>query len=163
MPTRSTPCPCGTGPDYDACCGVFHRGEREAPDAEALMRSRYCAFARRDEAYLLRTMHPDHANLEEGVEAFARSLRGAFGRYRYAGLRVLDRRPPGADGLAEVLFFARVFEGAREQSFVERSYFARDGGGWRYLAGDLIPAAALRGRVDALTLDAFARALEALR
>jgi SEC-C motif-containing protein len=158
-----TPCPCGSGRAYDDCCGVYHRGEREAPDPEALMRSRYSAFARRDEAYLLRTMHRDHANLEEGVEAFARSLRGAFAQYRYAGLRVLDRRPPGADGLAEVLFHARVFEGRADRSFVERSYFAHDGVGWRYLAGDLIPAAALRGRAEALTLDAFARALEALR
>ncbi|MDB4932039.1 MAG: hypothetical protein JWM10_4523 [Myxococcaceae bacterium] len=163
MPTTPTPCPCGRGPDYETCCGPYHRGEREAPDAESLMRSRYCAFARRDEAYLLRTMHADHANLEEGVGAFARSLREAFAQYRYAGLRVLDRRPPGSDGLAEVLFHARVFEGKADQSFVERSYFAHDGTGWRYLAGDLIPAAALRGRVEALTLDAFARALEALR
>ena len=127
------------------------------------MRSRYSAFARGDAEYLLRTTHPDHADREAGDAAMLRSLRETFRLYRYEGLRVLDRRPAGSDGLAEVLFYARVREGARDRSFVERSYFAHDGTGWRYLAGDLVPAAALRGRVEGLTLDAFARAMEAAR
>jgi SEC-C motif-containing protein len=148
---------------YDACCGPCHRGEREAPDPPALMRSRYGAFTRGDEAYLVRTLHPDHADLETGEDSLRRSLRDTFRRYRYLGLRVLDHRPAGADGLAEVLFHARVREGARDRSFVERSYFAHDGVGWRYLAGDLLPAAALPKRVDTLTLDGFTRLLEAAR
>lgn len=119
------------------------------------MRSRYCAFARGDAAYLLRTLHPDHADREAGDAAVLRSLAETFRAFRYEGLRVLDRRPAGADGLAEVLFHARVREGSRDRSFVERSYFAHDGVGWRYLAGDMIPTASLRGRVEGLTIDAF--------
>lgn len=156
-------CPCDAGRSYDQCCGPFHRGEREAPDAPSLMRSRYSAFARGDEDYVLRTLHPDHADLEEGVEAMRASLRDTFRRNRYEGLRVLDQRPAGSDGLAEVLFQARVREGGVDRSFVERSYFAHDGVGWRYLAGDLLPAAALKGRIEGLTLDAFSRALESAR
>ncbi|MDP3221396.1 MAG: YchJ family metal-binding protein [Deltaproteobacteria bacterium] len=156
-------CPCDAGRSYDQCCGPFHRGEREAPDAPSLMRSRYSAFARGDEDYVLRTLHPDHADLEEGVEAMRASLRDTFRRNRYEGLRVLDQRPAGSDGLAEVLFQARVREGGVDRSFVERSYFAHEGVGWRYLAGDLLPAAALKGRIEGLTLDAFSRALESAR
>ena len=37
-------CPCGLGDDYESCCGRFHAGA-PAPTAEALMRSRYSAFA----------------------------------------------------------------------------------------------------------------------
>jgi SEC-C motif-containing protein len=50
-------CPCGLGDDYDACCGRLHAGA-PAPTAEALMRSRYSAFAVGDHGYLLRTWHP---------------------------------------------------------------------------------------------------------
>lgn len=163
MRPTTTRCPCGGDRSYDDCCAPFHRGEREAPDAEALMRSRYSAFARGDAAYLLRTLHPDHADREAGEAAVLASLREGFARCRYERLAVLDRRPPGADGLAEVLFHARVREAGRDRSFVERSYFAHDGAGWRYLAGDLVPAAALGGRVEALTLEGFGRLLEAAR
>jgi SEC-C motif-containing protein len=51
-------CPCGAGQVLDDCCGRFHRGTAAAPTAEALMRSRYSAFAVGDWAYLLRTWHP---------------------------------------------------------------------------------------------------------
>jgi uncharacterized protein YchJ/AcrR family transcriptional regulator len=50
-------CPCGLPATYTECCGRFHAG-RAAPTAEALMRSRFAAFAVEEEAYLLRTWHP---------------------------------------------------------------------------------------------------------
>nr|WP_309110761.1 YchJ family metal-binding protein [Saccharothrix sp.] len=55
MPTT---CPCGLGEPYETCCGPFHAGAKTAPTAEALMRSRFTAFALRNEAYLLQTWHP---------------------------------------------------------------------------------------------------------
>ena len=48
------PCACGSGKTYAACCGRLHAGA-PAGDAEALMRSRYSAFARGDRAYLLKS------------------------------------------------------------------------------------------------------------
>ncbi|MDM7832282.1 YchJ family protein [Cellulomonas edaphi] len=51
------PCPCG-GATFGACCGPILRGERSAATAEALMRSRFTAFAVGDVAHLLRTWHP---------------------------------------------------------------------------------------------------------
>lgn len=156
-PTTSD-CPCGSGQSYADCCAPYHLGEREAPDAVALMRSRYSAFVRGGDEHLLRTLHPDHADREAGDQAVRRSLKETFHRYRYGGLRVLDHRLPGADGLAEVLFHAKVREGARDRSFVERSYFALDGGGWRYLAGDMLPAAGMKG-IEGMTLEAFEKLL----
>lgn len=54
----TTPCPCGWGEPYGQCCGRFHHGQAHAPTAEALMRSRYTAFAVGDVDYLRRTWHP---------------------------------------------------------------------------------------------------------
>jgi SEC-C motif-containing protein len=53
------PCPCGLPARYDDCCGRIHRGDASAVTAEALMRSRYSAFAVGDLAYLARSWHPD--------------------------------------------------------------------------------------------------------
>lgn len=58
-PPKGAPCPCGLPSSYDTCCGRIHRGEAQAATAEALMRSRYSAFAVGDMAYLARSWHPD--------------------------------------------------------------------------------------------------------
>lgn len=49
-------CPCGSGLTLDKCCSRYHQGEL-APTPEALMRSRYSAFALGLSDYLLATWH----------------------------------------------------------------------------------------------------------
>ncbi|HVX54620.1 YchJ family protein, partial [Nocardioides sp.] len=53
-----SPCPCGSGLAYDACCGPLHRGARQAGSALELMRSRYAAYALGKADYVFRTWHP---------------------------------------------------------------------------------------------------------
>ena len=43
--TPTGACPCGSLLAYAVCCGPLLTGERHAETAEALMRSRYTAFA----------------------------------------------------------------------------------------------------------------------
>lgn len=67
-PPDDARCPCLSGDSYGACCGRYHAGRRPGPDgrtagphaptAEALMRSRYSAFAVGDTEYLRTTWHP---------------------------------------------------------------------------------------------------------
>jgi SEC-C motif-containing protein len=52
------PCPCESGKPYSTCCQPYHQ-DLAAPTAEALMRSRYTAFALGLESYLLDTWHPN--------------------------------------------------------------------------------------------------------
>ncbi|MCU1369015.1 MAG: hypothetical protein JWO77_209 [Ilumatobacteraceae bacterium] len=56
--TGAQRCPCGSGSIYDQCCRRLHVGE-PATTAEALMRSRYTAFAMGDVAYLGYSWDPD--------------------------------------------------------------------------------------------------------
>ena len=56
-PVTPATCPCGSRRVYEECCEPFHLGAA-APTAEALMRSRYSAFALGLAPYLLRTWHP---------------------------------------------------------------------------------------------------------
>lgn len=50
------PCPCGSRKAYALCCWRWHSGE-VAPDAEALMRSRYAAYVMKRLDYILATWH----------------------------------------------------------------------------------------------------------
>ncbi|MFE2752085.1 YchJ family protein [Actinosynnema sp. NPDC059335] len=118
-------CPCGLGEPYEACCGPYHRGLRKAPTAEALMRSRYSAFAVGDEDYLLATWHPTTrpASLELDPEQ------------RWTRLEILDR----ADGTlfqstGTVEFRAHYRVGGHHDVLHERSRFVREHGSWLYLS-----------------------------
>ena len=132
MPSRSAPrdCPCHSGLRYAACCGPLHEGTREADTPEALMRSRYAAFARGLGAYLVRTLSADHPDRAHDEAQLARTLSRAKGTQRFLGLTILDSHVDGDRG--EVLFHARIFERGADRSFTERSRFHKEPHGWRY-------------------------------
>ena len=148
-------CPCHSGLAYEGCCAPYHRGQREAPDPAALMRSRYAAFARGEAEYLVRTLHEDNPDRATPRADLLRSLRAAKERLRYPSLTILEAPPPRADGTAEVLFAAGLLEGGRDFGFVELSDFGHDGIGWRYLSGILVPFAELGRAPEGLTIETF--------
>jgi len=113
------------------------------------MRSRYSAFALGLGAYLVETLAATHPDRGRPAAELARELGQAHLTQRYMGLTIFPAR---AD---EVLFHARIFVQGRDQSFVELSSFVREAGGWRYAAGDLVPASAFGSELGALTRDAF--------
>ncbi len=147
--SRPTPCPCTSGEAYARCCAPYHLGVAEADTPAILMRSRFAAFARADVDYVYRTLHPDHPDRAAPEAAVRRALAEGARAHRYMGLTVLDARGPDADGVAQVLFHARIFEKGRDRSFTECSDFARHDGGWRYLRGVLRPGPPKTSRIDA--------------
>ncbi|HST82046.1 MAG TPA: YchJ family metal-binding protein [Kineosporiaceae bacterium] len=123
-PSTSESCPCGLGQPYDQCCGRLHAGQGAAATAEALMRSRYSAFAVRDEAYLLRTWH-----------SRTRVRRIAFDtEQRWTGLDILGTTDGGMlhpSGTVE--FRAHFNRRGVLGSQHEVSRFIREDGRWVYL------------------------------
>ncbi len=119
-------CPCCSGLPYDVCCGPLHSGEA-AITAEALMRSRFSAFARRDAAYLIRTSHPSvRARMRPG------DFRDSFALV-WTRLEVLDSDRGGrADSEGVVRFRAHYRAGERAGVLAETSRFTRDAGAWVY-------------------------------
>jgi len=118
-------CPCLSGLPYGECCGRFHAGEA-APTAEALMRSRFSAFAVGDTPYLLATWHPakrpDTLDLDEEL--------------RWYRLDVTARERGGPlDSEGSVTFEAFWRSPDDRGSQVERSLFRREGGRWYYWDG----------------------------
>jgi len=130
-------CPCFSGLRYTACCAPLHRGEREAATPEALMRSRYAAFALGLGVYLVQTLTADHPDRALDEVALARELSKARQRQRFLGLRIEEASTDGDRGM--VVFFARVFERGEDCSFTERSAFRREDGMWRYEGGEIAP------------------------
>jgi SEC-C motif domain protein len=119
-------CPCGTGLPLADCCGRLHDGTATAATAEALMRSRYSAFALGDTGYLLATWHPDTRPQALDLDPDV----------RWTGLDVLATTGGSllaAEGTVE--FRAHyVHHGAAGEQH-EKSRFVRDGGRWLYLDG----------------------------
>ena len=52
-------CPCGTGLNYDECCQPYIEGKKDAPTAEAVMRSRYSAYAKHECGYIVSSCSPN--------------------------------------------------------------------------------------------------------
>lgn len=125
-------CPCGSGRAYEACCGALHdafarTGALTAPDAQALMRSRYTAYTLDLIEYLLASWHPDTrpASLERGVPDL-----------KWLGLEVRGHARQDADH-ETVEFVARSKFGGRAQRMHEISRFVRERGVWLYLDGQI--------------------------
>jgi SEC-C motif-containing protein len=125
-------CPCGSAKSYEACCGRWHQdfaaglGLR-APDAEALMRSRYSAYALDLRDYLRASWHSSTRPA---------SLAGNEPGLRWLGLEVKKHRQQDAEH-ATVEFVARSKLGGRAQRMHEISRFVRENGEWFYLDGEL--------------------------
>lgn len=123
-------CPCGSGRALAACCGRFHDGQ-PAPDAHALMRSRYSAYALKRRDYLLATWHPstrpEALDLDDPPGA----------RTVWLGLDIKRHAVIAADR-ADVEFVARWRSGGgKAQRLHETSRFVRENGRWYYLNGDI--------------------------
>ncbi|OJF13056.1 YchJ family protein [Couchioplanes caeruleus] len=115
-------CPCGLGQPYGECCRPAHQGHAPAT-AEALMRSRYAAFALDDAPYVLRSWHPD--TRPESVEPDP--------ALRWIGLDVVEATGGGlfdAEGVVE--FCAHYQDGGKPGDMRERSRFVRHDGQWVY-------------------------------
>jgi SEC-C motif-containing protein len=117
-------CPCGTGVTYQECCGPYHRAVRAAPTAEALMRSRFSAYARRDADYVRRSWHPSTRPRTLELPADLRWVR----------LEILDRTNGGLfDTDGTVRFDAHYLDGDQPGVLREDSRFTRERGEWRYV------------------------------
>jgi SEC-C motif-containing protein len=123
-------CPCGSNRAYSACCGRLHSGAENALTAEALMRSRYCAYALGLEPYLLATWHsstrPAELNLAED------------GGTKWLGLNIKSHKAIDSSN-ATVEFIARYRIAGRGYRLYEISRFVCENGHWFYVDGDINP------------------------
>ena len=113
---------------YAHCCGRWLDGDGalQAPDAQALMRSRYSAFVLLRADYLLASWHastrPSTIDFEPGL--------------RWLSLQVKAHYRQNDDH-ATVEFVARSKQGGRAHRMHEISRFRRERGCWFYVDGEV--------------------------
>lgn len=122
-------CPCQSSLYYDDCCGQYHKSGAHAPTAEALMRSRYSAYAIGNAQYLFRTWHAS-------TRPTLQSLR-EIGPQTLIGLKIISTKAGGIDdnkGMVEFIStrYSPSLMGEIEQH-KEKSLFAKVKGNWVYI------------------------------
>ncbi|MGW1742293.1 YchJ family protein [Nocardia sp. NPDC001965] len=121
------PCPCRRGDTFGECCGPLLAG-RPAPSAEALMRSRFTAFALGDTGYLRRSWH---ATTRPGELELDPDRRWLF-------VEILDTAGGGPfDDSGTVEFTAHYRDRSGRGRLHEISRFLRVDGFWQYLDGEI--------------------------
>ena len=123
-------CPCGSGVTYSHCCGRWHGPAEhlQAPTPEALMRSRYSAYALGLGDYLLQTWHAS-TRPSQPLE---------FDAAQHWVRLEIRQAPPAAAERGEVEFVAVSKLGGRAHRLHERSRFVREAGRWFYRDGDVL-------------------------
>jgi SEC-C motif-containing protein len=121
-------CPCGHL-DYEQCCGLYLNHQQMAPNAEALMRSRYSAFVEKNEAYLQKTWHP--RTRPDG------QVLSNDDNTQWLGLTVFDGVKSAAPNLVQdqVTFIAKYKVNGRAYKMHEVSDFVYENGQWFYVSG----------------------------
>lgn len=120
-------CPCGLVPDYADCCGRYHAGPLHlaAPTPEALMRSRYSAYALDLRDYVIDTWHT--STRPEKLERFDSGL-------KWLGLTVKRAWLASADeGFVEFVARSKAPGGGPAQRLEELSRFVRVARRWQYV------------------------------
>jgi SEC-C motif domain protein len=124
----SVPCTCGSDRPFDGCCGPILAGGA-ADTAEALMRSRFSAYAQGHREHLLRSWHPStrprRLDLDDGTV--------------WRRLQIVATQAGGVDDDSGVVEFRASYRSPGGAGVLhERSRFVRSRSRWVYLDGELL-------------------------
>ena len=126
-------CPCGAETAYEECCGLYHSGAAIAPTAEALMRSRYSAYAKCQIDYLRKTLPMtswrgfDHKGTKQWAE-----------QSEWLGLEIISAKGGPEDKRGKVEFIARFKQNGVDHMLHELSSFEKVENRWFYVSGKII-------------------------
>lgn len=127
-------CPCGSTKIYNDCCGLYIDAGQMPPNPEALMRSRYAAFALAKMDYIVATMKGPVAKDFDPNVARERSK-----QTKWLGLEIKQAPPVAENALSgTVEFVARYLLAGREHVIHEISEFQREADHWYYVSGEMV-------------------------
>ena len=120
-------CLCGSGQNYEDCCGPLHSGQYKAVTAEQLMRSRYTAYAMGKARYLIDTW--DKSMLTENVNL-------SEGQVEWSRLEIVSRKMGGSRDRKGLVEFKAYFQfNGEEHEMHETSRFRKVDDRWVYVDG----------------------------
>ncbi len=131
-------CPCGSGVEFSACCQPIIKGKIPAATAEALMRSRYSAYATGAIEYVMKSCVKDE-NIDE--DATRRWSEGAT----WESLKIVRCEKGGsADSEGLVEFVARYTMDGMKDEHHETAKFIKQNDVWLYESGNVTPTTVVR-------------------
>jgi SEC-C motif-containing protein len=133
-------CPCGSGLDYEICCGPYIAGTKEPPTAEALMRSRYTAYAVHNIDHIINTCYADGKTDIDRKETQAWSEESTW-----LGLKILAVEKGGVNDTEGTVEFEASYErrGLKDRHH-ETARFKKHAGRWLYEEGNVAPVTVVR-------------------
>ncbi len=130
------PCLCSSGESYQACCQPYHQGGLP-PTPEALMRSRYSAYAMGNVRYIIDTTHPASPYYQKNKSAWTKSLKTYTDKTTFIGLQVQDAHIEQDGKTGFVTFTAILLQDGKNASFTEKSRFLLVNQRWLYVDGEI--------------------------
>jgi SEC-C motif-containing protein len=132
--TPNQACPCSSGRKYKRCCRLLHSGDA-ATSAEALMRSRYAAYAGGLVDYVMRTTDPDGPLARPDRDVWEAENHAFCRDTEFPGLEIIDVQAGPEE--STVRFRAQLRQDGEDASFVENSRFLLLDGCWLYHSGEI--------------------------
>ncbi len=126
-------CPCGKGESIETCCGPYIEGKKRPETAEALMRSRYTAFATGNVDYIIETHDPERrGDIDEGSTAdWAKNS-------EWLGFELVSSEAGGeSDNAGVIEFVARYKVKGVTINHRERAVFRKAGDRWVFVDGQI--------------------------
>jgi len=134
------PCPCDSGLTYGQCCEPYITGVRNAPTAEALMRSRYTAYVEQAIDYIMTTCTHNRKETIDPEETRRWSKNSTW-----LGLTIIATEKGGEDDTeGKVEFEARFEMNGEKDKHHETARFKKKHGRWLYDSGTMTEATVVR-------------------
>ena len=124
-------CPCGSELEYSNCCEPLISGVKPAETAEALMRSRYSAYVKKEVNYVLETTHPEHRepDSKKTIEDWAKNA-------IWHKLEIVECKDGGTeDNEGTVEFIADYTEKGKKSKHHELAEFKKKDDKWYFFDG----------------------------
>jgi SEC-C motif-containing protein len=133
-------CPCGSGSAYKNCCEPYIKGKKNAPTAEALMRSRYSAYVEHAIDYIIETCSKDE---KEKIDV--KQTKDWSEKSNWLGLKILSTEKGGPRDTEGTVEFEATFEVENlKEVHYEKAKFKKEGSRWFYEEGDVRPNTVVR-------------------
>jgi len=133
-------CPCGSGRSYAECCEPYIKGRAKAPSAEALMRSRYSAYAEHEIDFIINSCLARGKN-----DIDPKSTRDWSEKSTWLGLKIILTEKGGPEDNEGTVEFEALYErdGLKEVHH-ETARFKKENSEWFYEDGHVVPRTVVR-------------------